>query len=220
MLSPLRIVRLAWHSLRLAIDPTSLSAVFGVVDAITTPEQLAALRADVAHNPGAAAALVTQPRLHHIDVDDLTQRPDGSLGRSFAAFVRANGIEPAVLTDRAVGDQDWVSIHLYETHDIWHVLTGIDTDPLGELELQAFVLAQLPSERLAAVAMGVGFLRAAIGHATLTPGNVLDAIGRGREAGQRAELLFGVDWSTQWDRPLAEVREALGLRVEPGVLAA
>jgi ubiquinone biosynthesis protein Coq4 len=32
----------------------------------------------------------------------------------------------------------------YETHDIWHVVTGFHTDVAGELGLQAFYLAQFP----------------------------------------------------------------------------
>jgi ubiquinone biosynthesis protein Coq4 len=26
---------------------------------------------------------------------------------------------------------DYIVAHLYETHDLWHVLTGFDTDPAG-----------------------------------------------------------------------------------------
>jgi len=113
-----------------------------------------------------------------------------------------------------------VSIHMYETHDLLHVLIGADTTPLGEVHLQSFLSAQIPWERLAPVAIAVGFFRAALGHPVLTPGAVLDAVAHGHAQGVRASLLFGVDWTQRWSVPLSQVREELGLAVSPQALAA
>lgn len=39
----------------------------------------------------------------------------------------------------------------------------------------------------------------------------LDAMVTGYQLGKNAEPLFGVDWSTRWDRPLVQVRHEFGL---------
>jgi ubiquinone biosynthesis protein COQ4 len=210
MLSPARIARLGLHATRLVINPANLNAVFGIVRAVNTPAQLADQRAHLKKFPHVAAAMAQRQRLN-VDIPTLSALEPGTLGRSFADFIRANGLDTSVLTEQTLGESEWVSIHMYETHDLLHVLIGADTSVLGELQLQAFVSAQIPWERLAPIAMGVGFFRAGLGHAELTPAAVLDAIGAGREKGRAASLLFGVDWSQHWQRPLAEVRTEFGL---------
>ncbi len=44
-----------------------------------------------------------------------------------------------------------------------------------------------------------------------------DAIAEGWNAGKRARPLFGIDWTTQWHRPIEELREELRL---PSTVAA
>jgi ubiquinone biosynthesis protein COQ4 len=42
----------------------------------------------------------------------------------------------------------------------------------------------------------------------------MEAIVTGYEMGRRAEPLFGVDWSTLWQLPLADVRMRFGIGAE------
>jgi ubiquinone biosynthesis protein Coq4 len=42
------------------------------------------------------------------------------------------------------------------THDLWHVLTGYDTDRRGETYLLAFSLAQLPGRAIRLLTFGAG----------------------------------------------------------------
>ena len=46
-----------------------------------------------------------------------------------------------------------------------------------------------------------------------------DALVEGWKAGKRARPLFGIDWTTQWQRPIEDVRRELDLpeRVDAGV---
>jgi len=39
-------------------------------------------------------------------------------------------------------DIDYVMMRIRQTHDIWHVVTGFDTHPLGEIAIKAVELSQ------------------------------------------------------------------------------
>src|SRR5262245_50585799 len=82
-----------WTSaLRLFLDPSQLDMVFALDRALSAkrlPDRLARLRADDV----ARAALDTRRRLT-IDVAALSILPEGSLGRTFAEFLRRNELDP------------------------------------------------------------------------------------------------------------------------------
>jgi ubiquinone biosynthesis protein Coq4 len=42
----------------------------------------------------------------------------------------------------------------------------------------------------------------------------MDAISRGWRAGKAARPLFGIDWSSSWERPLEAIRVELGVHAE------
>ncbi|WP_322112029.1 Coq4 family protein [Aerosakkonema funiforme] len=44
-------------------------------------------------------------------------------------------------------DRSFLMWHITETHDIWHVVTGSNTNITGEIELEAFYVAQLIASR-------------------------------------------------------------------------
>lgn len=214
-----RLAAAAFHGLHLLLRPGHLPAIFGLVDAMNTPAQLARMQAHLAGHSRAAAALAAPFHLG-IDVDALSRLPPGTLGRAFADFVRQEGIDPAVLTDRALGQAAWIPVHLLEVHDVWHVVLGLGTSVVDEVELLSFMLAQLPETRMAPFAIATALVRGALGHPGLPPARVLDAIRRGAETGRNADLFFGVDWSARWALPLDAVRAELGVAVGASARAA
>ena len=62
-------------------------------------------------------------------MDSLRSRPPGSLGHAWAQHLDDNGLKPFDYGPRR-----------QQLHDGVHVLTGYGTDPLGEAEVQAFLL--------------------------------------------------------------------------------
>jgi ubiquinone biosynthesis protein Coq4 len=113
-------------------------------------------------------------------------------------------------------DHSFLRAHLYETHDVWHVVTGFATDWRSEIGLQAFYLAQIPGP-LSAALLGVGCLRLAAYDMKSRDG-VMDAVVHGWTMGKRARAFFGVRWNHLWSTPLDEVRARLGVVVdEPAV---
>ncbi len=145
-----------------------------------------------------------------IDLERLGRLPEGTLGRAYADFMRANGITPEVFDGAPAEVADpraaYVVQRLRQTHDLWHVATGYETDPASEIALQAFTFAQMraPSSLILATVGTLHGVRRA-------PGLPRAAIAAFR-AGRRAEKLAVFPWEDHWETPLAEVRAMLGIR--------
>jgi ubiquinone biosynthesis protein Coq4 len=145
------------------------------------------------------------------DLDLLARCPEGSLGRSYVAFMRAARLDPAALPLPEAKDcLSYFVYRLRKTHDVFHVVTGFDAKQLGEIGLQAFYLAQYPR----------------IGHSCVLTADILDhvrnrpleesfrfweALVHGFQMGRQARPLMGVLWERKWDEPLDDVRHELGI---------
>src|SRR5689334_8061536 len=77
-----------------------------------------------------------------IDLDQLAALPAGTLGHAYATFLRSHGLTPDVFDEAPAGVRDPKMAYMIQrarqTHDLWHVVTGCETDPAGEVALQAF----------------------------------------------------------------------------------
>jgi ubiquinone biosynthesis protein COQ4 len=80
-----------------------------------------------------------------VELDDLRSLPPGTLGHAWAEHLDVNGLKPFDSGPRR-----------QQLHDGVHVLTGYGTDPVGEAEVQAFLLGA--KFRLAHVILGLGLL--------------------------------------------------------------
>jgi len=144
-----------------------------------------------------------------VDLDALGALPEGTLGHAYATFLRSRGLTPQTFDGPPPGitdpRQSYMIQRMRQTHDLWHVVTACDTDPAGEVALQAFTYAQVGAPGNAVLAVA-GLLRG-IGR---DPGIVGDTL-RMYRLGRRARLLAVFDWETHWATPLAEVRAMLGL---------
>ena len=212
MRNPIRMTRLAVAVVRLARDLKRLEQVFEInehIVAMRTPADEAASVADFARHPAGAAALRARPRLA-LDLERLRHLPPDTLGHAYVQFLDRNGITPESLPVLAgASDIEYVLAHFYETHDLWHVLTGFETDPAGELGVQAFLLAQfrafLPFFVISAVLVNTAL------YAYEDKARRLDAIARGWKLGRSAASIVGVDWNPHFDAPIADVRRQFGL---------
>jgi ubiquinone biosynthesis protein COQ4 len=169
-------------------------------------EAAAALRED----PRTRNAFKKRPRVGDLDVQFLSQLPPGSLGQVVGSQFLAKGLSPYLFEPVADhSDGDYVMAHILETHDIWHAVTGLDTDVAGEFALTAFYAAQTG---LTSSSMLLTF---GLANTTLfAPAEIrerLSAVARGWTLGANAEPLFGTDWASLWEVPLAELRARFGL---------
>jgi len=206
------VVGMSWAFVRLVRDPLcDLTPVFKLVDGINQPEYISHIeRWFVDHG---VDAMATRPRRGDVDVEALLKLPTNTLGYAFAMFIRDNDLSVdalPVLDDENSGG--YISAHLYETHDIWHVVTGFEPDVAGELGLQAFYLAQFPAKLplLLFSAASLNTVLYAYGDARRR----MNAMVRGWILGRRAKQLFGVDWKHMWSEPLVNVRAQLNVKID------
>jgi ubiquinone biosynthesis protein Coq4 len=169
-------------------------------------EQLVeALRRD----PRTTSALFAQDPCGPIDLDALSRKAEGTLGRVFADHCHARGLDPNLVYIPPDNEINWVLHRLYLTHDIWHVVTGWGNDEIGEYGLGGFYLAQLSAPPFFGYMLAVATLSTVLRRRSLQ--EFMDAVVMGYDMGKRAEPLFAVAWTTLWDVPLGDVRARLGV---------
>jgi len=214
MTSPFLAVRAMYAFFTLVRDPERLDVVFDLIDSVSEQPQAQRELEGLLANPTIAAAARDRLRAPDLDLDKLRALPEGSVGRVAGAFFKEHGLDPAALPRRAATtDAEWMSAHLYETHDLWHVLTGFGPDVAGELGLQAFYAAQVEGP-VALTILTAGLLNTLL-YAPETRERRLAAVARGWALGRQAKMVAGLDWAALLARPLAEVRSELAIDVEP-----
>ncbi|MDG2332708.1 MAG: Coq4 family protein [Myxococcota bacterium] len=151
------------------------------------------------------------------DVEELASLADGSLGREFARYLVDNDLDANLLREsafigahRARGtDPGYLAERGFQLHDLFHVLTGFDTTPLGEVRVVSFTVAQTPAPYPAMI-IATRPLQMVLYKPELLP-VVMDAITEGWALGRRARPLMTVHWEEYWETPLAALREEYGL---------
>ena len=209
-MSPLRAVKALYSLAQLIRDPNKLNQVFEMADALAEPAALEEMVARIsAENPTVDAALNERHRFK-IDLAKLRKLPEGTLGRVFADNMTRAGLDPSALPDLPSESRtQFLRAHLYETHDVWHAVTGFGMDRWGEIGLQAFYLAQIGGG-LATLLLAVGFLRVSLYEIDMSR-HLMDGVVRGYEMGKRAKPFFGTHWDELWAVPLDDVRRRLGV---------
>lgn len=215
MPSPIAYARALRAFVRLVRDPTRLDEVFVLAESVETEEAARRVGEVFQNDPASARVLAERPRLGEVDLARLAKLPEGTLGRVFAdAMIRMKLDPKDILVPAHVGsDFDYVRAHLRETHDVWHAVTGFDTDVAGEIGLQAFYLAQFQAP-LSALLLMIGFANTLF-FAMEDRDRRMREIVRGWLIGKRAEPFFGVRWAEMWETPLVDVQRKL--RVDPAL---
>jgi ubiquinone biosynthesis protein COQ4 len=216
------VARGVWACADLILHPDRFERVYEITSALASfsTQDLERMRVLFETQPVGATALRERRRLAP-DLQQLSKLPAGSLGRTYAEHMIRNNISASVLPetgDRVVrprhpfgAELQFIRAHIYDTHDIWHVVTGFGTDIAGELGLQGFGAAQTPYS-LPFVLLGLGCLHTAF-KGIDDSARRMDAVRSGWLIGKRASPFFGVRWDEHWARPLTQVRREL--QVEP-----
>lgn len=201
----------------LAQNPDDLARVFTVIDALPGRSPARTLRRMQACE-GGRELLATRPNLraHLSDRDALRRLPGGTLGRAYLELTEREGISAdgivlasegsGIPRDGAADELAWTGDRLRDTHDLWHVVTGYGADLLGEASLLGFTYAQTPHPGILLVA-SLSVLRGLPGARQM--------IADGYARGKRAAWLPAVRWEDLLDRPLDDVRAAIGVEPVP-----
>ena len=202
--SSLKNISVAVSALRdLARDPNRLDRVLALGEAVNFPV-FKHLWARFQRDPDGRRILAERPAIdtQHVDFAALEALEDGTLGREYVRFLRANDITPDAFKP-ITGDVDpraaYLAQRMRQTHDLWHVITGYTPDVPGEIQLQAFTFAQIhaPSSLLITV-LG-----------TLRYGVTLREVQKAHRRGRDARFFGTVRWEERWTEPVARLRVEL-----------
>lgn len=148
---------------------------------------------------------------------DLETLPDGSLGREYARFIRANEIDP-LQTLLAMGKPgNLLEYHFkraYKLHDLMHVVLGADASVLGEVKIVSYSLGQAGDAgvRAPAMALAVLFMNTGLRRHHEMPDAVRWAA-KWMAIGENAPWHVTVPVEDYLERPVHDLRE----RMIPGV---
>jgi ubiquinone biosynthesis protein COQ4 len=160
--------------------------------------------------PQGKQAFVDRHLLGKVDLQQLHQLPNDTLGYMYADHMLRNGLTPLPVSEIANDPFVFLGVHIAETHDIWHVVTGCDTDKPGEVQLEAFYRAQLDPDRLFLALLAKNLLKTAMYEVELCD-RIMDGLTQGWMMGKRAKPLFGIQWNKLWETSLADVRTSLNI---------
>ena len=141
----------------------------------------------------------------------------GTVGAAYRDFREARGFTAEGLADEArkvapLVDAEhpviWYSRRIRDVHDIWHVLTGYETDALGEACVVAFSYAQ--TDNLGFAFIGWGAAREIRREAPSVPAR--RAVWQAYRHGRAARWLPGLDYEALFEQPLEAARARLGIR--------
>jgi len=159
-----------------------------------------------------AAAAGIPPRF---TLEDLARCPGDSLGGSMHSFVVDNGFDLEVLDRDALGLRelpyplDYVNVRILQCHDIWHLVADHKTSGLHEVSVSGFQMAQF-GHQYSSMFLGMVLAKVAFTQPDAF-GFTLDTILTGYRHGRETPPLLGVEWERVWDRPIPEIREAIGV---------
>jgi S-adenosylmethionine uptake transporter len=147
------------------------------------------------------------------EVEDLLRLPLDTLGGAYARHMKAFGLKPDFYEQQTPRHRmNYLRMRLRQTHDVWHVLTGFNTDEFGEVGLQGFYFAQFTNGQSALIGAGAMLKSLLRGRFSDLEKHV-DAFCQGYCAGKRAESLLAVKWEEIWAERLEDVRKRY--RIEP-----
>jgi ubiquinone biosynthesis protein Coq4 len=215
--NPFRYARAVWRLVRL--DPETTTDEAAIVELGFARSRLGRRFArwevvlDHLHrDPRTATAIRGREPFGPIELEALEELPEGTLGRIFAAHCRTRSLNPNLTHVPPTDEIGWLLNHLFQTHDVWHVVTGWGNDIAGEIGLGAFYAAQLGNPAFFGYLLALVQLNMVWRGADL--GQFFEAFSAGDESGKQSQPLFGADWDALWAVPLDEVRARFGIALE------
>jgi ubiquinone biosynthesis protein COQ4 len=206
---PMRL-RMAWNAIRtLQHDPKNPVAG-GLLNLCLDRGVYGRLSEELATNAEGQRMLDERPALDAavLDVTALEALPDGTLGRELARYFERNAISPFESPFRIRNDAEYLSKRYRETHDLAHVLTGYDTDVVGEMELQAFMLGNLRIPT-AALIITFGSIYVVPTLKDVAAGAYLRRLRAAHRRGAASRRLIELRYERFWDQTVDAVRAML-----------
>lgn len=214
-LEPLRALR-AFR--RLVRNKEDTAQVFEIMRALSGRSLRRGYYRMLSTREGGRQAFLREELAHKLDDPAwLSNFGAGTVGSAYRAFRDARGFTAEGLAEesRKIGDMVdaqhpvvWYSRRVRDVHDVWHVLTGYETDALGEACVVAFSYAQ--TRNLGFAFIGWGAAREIQREDRSIPAR--RAVFQAWRNGRAARWLPGLDYEALFAQPLDAARTRLGIR--------
>ena len=189
----------------------NFQAIWNLVDAINDAESLKQIVELLSRYPTAKYAFDKRLVLGTIDLQQLHSLPKEP-GYAYAEHMLSNSLKP-LQTQEIEHNYDYLMVHLTKTHDIWHIIINPDISMAGEIQLQAFVAVQLQSSGFSLAMLAKSLLKTAVEDLDLAEQRI-DALTKGWLMSKQAKPLFGIQWNTLWEKPLAQLQTQWNILLE------
>lgn len=195
-------------------DPGKTDSIYDVEEGLRNIKA-AQLSVDFLKSKPEVAAIIEERYLaREPDMESLLKLPKESLGNAYASYLTEAGFDPNFYRKiEVVDDVSYVFLRIRQSHDIWHIITGMKTDVIGELGLKGFELAQT-RRPMSVILLAGGLLRTLLS----SPEDLdllLDRIAVGYRMGAKAKPFMAQKWEENWEKSLAEWRAELGVEPTP-----
>ncbi|MEL6911587.1 MAG: Coq4 family protein [Cyanobacteria bacterium J06598_4] len=195
-------------SIGIMINPENTETVFDIEDGLRQSKSTNELLRFTAQDPGVRQMIQERYLKPVPDTSKLKKLPGRTLGRAYVEHLDTHGYDPNYYRKIDVQDDiDYIMMRIRQTHDIWHVVTGFDTHPLGEIAIKGVELSQTHRPMAAAICAG-GVFRYMLKQPEEF-GHCIESIAAGYHLGLRAQSLLAVKWEEMWERQLDELRASL-----------
>jgi ubiquinone biosynthesis protein Coq4 len=146
-----------------------------------------------------------------VNLEELAQLPEGTLGYEYAQHMNQNNIHPLRISDDLIeaARANPFALRFTATHDIFHVLLGFDTSYAGEVGVLGFTIGQGYSKFLNAYEPIVRHLYPLMFRSQAQ--KMRTNLAQGKAIGEQAECLLVYPFELNWSRPIEDIRAELGL---------
>jgi ubiquinone biosynthesis protein Coq4 len=141
-----------------------------------------------------------------IDIRELLQLPEDTLGGAYAKHIVSQGFDPEAFI--TAEDEHWVDKRAALSHDVYHIITGFDGTPVGEFGLAAFAAIQYRDLLNVFVLSHVPYFM--MGYPRLI-GKLIKALFKGFRMGLQSKSVFAYPFEQNWHKPILQVRQELGI---------
>jgi ubiquinone biosynthesis protein Coq4 len=146
------------------------------------------------------------------DIAALAKLPEHTLGGTYGKFMLAGELRPDYYEEVPPRHKmHYLRLRLHQTHDIWHLLTGFDTDQFGEVGLQGFYFGQVTNGQSALI-FASAILKSLFRCRFDELERFIVFFCDGYNAGRQAHNLLPVKWEEHWRESIVALRERYGIR--------
>jgi ubiquinone biosynthesis protein COQ4 len=145
------------------------------------------------------------------DVDQLMAISPVTLGGAYARHMSQRGLRPDYYESVDARHKfHYLRLRVRQTHDIWHVLTGFDTDPVGEMGLQGFCFGQVTNGQSVLILAG-GIIKCLFTGHYANLEHFVDAFCEGYRNARAAHFLLEMRWKQFWSESVDSLRQQFGI---------